>query len=285
MILLTGVTGKVGDATARALAAKGASIRAIVRDAEKAAPLGELGVELVVGDLGDADLVRQAMEGVEKALIVLPNTRHQEAMETQFTDLAVAAGVQHLVKLSSMEAVAESTAPIPRVHWTVEEYIRAADIPSTMIRPNFFMQNLLMNAATIKSMGKFFMPLGNSTTAMVDSRDVGDLVGEVLTGSGHEGQSYEITGPELLTFYDVAERLSQVLGKTIEYVDQDPASYRETLSQFLTDEWHLDAVCDEFALLAAGGREYLTDTFKEVLGREPRSLDQFIEDFRGVFAD
>ena len=188
MILLTGITGKVGDATARSIAARGASARAIVRDAEKAAPLAQLGIELIVGDLGDGDTVRQAMEGVDKALIILPNSHDQEAMEKQFTDIAVAAGVQHLVKLSSMESVAEATAPIPRVHWAVEEYIRAADIASTMVKPNFFMQNMLTSAATIKSMNKFFLPMGKAVTAMGDTRDVGDFVGEVLTGTGHEGR-------------------------------------------------------------------------------------------------
>lgn len=285
MILLTGVTGKVGDATARALAAKGAELRAIVRDADKAAPLAELGVEILVGDLQDADLVRKAMTGAEKALIVLPNTEHQEAMEKQFTDLAVAAHLKHLVKISSMESSADATVPIPQVHWRLEEYIRAADVPSTIIRPTFFMQNLLGSGTTIKGQGQLLLPMADAVTAMGDSRDVGDVVAEVMTGSGHEGKSYEITGPAVMTFAEVAACFSEVLGKPVEYVDQDPEDFREIMAQFLDDDWHLDAVCKEFALLAAGGQEYVTDTYKEIVGREPTSLRQFIQDFRQVFQD
>jgi len=101
MILLTGVTGKTGGAAANALIEKGVSIRALVRDADKAASLKEAGVELIIGDMADRDVVAGALDGVEKAALILPNSKEQRDMELQFTDLAAAAGVKHFVKLSS----------------------------------------------------------------------------------------------------------------------------------------------------------------------------------------
>jgi uncharacterized protein YbjT (DUF2867 family) len=282
MILLTGVTGKTGGETARRLVEKGASLRALVRDEAKAADLKAAGVELVVGDIADADTVQQALNGAEKAFLTLPNGKHQLAQEKQFTDLAVAAGVKHLVKMSSMEAVADAKTPIPQGHWASEEYIRASGLDWTMVKPNFFMQNLLASAHTIKEQRKFFLPMGDGTTGMADIRDIGAVCAEVLTGQGHAGQSYEITGPEVLSFYDVADRFSEVLGEKVEYVAMPMDQFRDRMSKIL-EPWHLNAVCELFREIAEIGLDHTTDTFKELIGRDPISLRQFIEDNVALF--
>ncbi len=284
MILLTGATGKTGGAVADELIKRGASLRALVRDADKAVALQEAGVELIVGDAGDRDAVAKALDGVEKATLILPNSQEQQDMEMQFVDLAVAAGVRHLVKLSSFEAVAEATCPIPALHYSVEQHIRASGLGWTMIRPNFFMQNFFANSFTIKSEGKFYMPMGDGVTVMIDCRDIGAAFAEVLVGAGHEGQSYEISGPEVMTFHDVAEQFSAVLGKQVEYVNQDPAVYREKITPFLTSEWHANSIMQLFGEIADGVRPpNITDTFSKLVGREPISFRQFVHDFIGVF--
>jgi uncharacterized protein YbjT (DUF2867 family) len=282
VILLTGVTGKTGGETARQLLAKGVKIRAIVRNAAKAEELKAAGVELVVGDIGDAAVVRQALQGVEKAMLVLPNGKTQQANEQQFTDLAKAAGVQHLVKMSSMEAVPHAETPIPQAHWAVEEYIRASGIPWTMVKPNFFMQNLLGSANSIKTQKKFSLPMGDGTTGMADIRDIAAVCAEVLTGEGHTGKSYEITGPEVLTFHDVAKRFSEVLGEKIEYVPMPMDQFRQRMTGVL-EPWHLNAVCELFREIAEIGLDHTTDTFRQLMGREPRSVTQFIRDHIAVF--
>lgn len=282
MILLTGVTGKTGGETARQLLAKGARLRAIVRNEAKAADLKAAGVELVVGDVADAETVRRALKGVEKAFLTLPNGRNQEAQEKQFADLAVAAGVQHLVKMSSMEAVAHAETPIPKAHWAVEEYIRASGIGWTMVKPNFFMQNLLSSAAGIKANRKFSLPMGNGTTGMADIRDIAAVCAEVLTGKGHAGKSYEITGPEVLTFHDVADRFTAVLGEKVEYVPMPTDQFRERMKNVL-EPWHLNAVCELFREIAEIGLDHTTDTFRQLMGREPRSVTQFIQDHVALF--
>jgi len=282
MIFLTGVTGKIGGETAKQLIKKGANLRALVRDEAKAADLKAAGVELVVGDIADVDAVNKGMDGAEKAFLLLPNGEQQEANEKQFTDLAVAAGVKHLVKMSSMEAVADAETPIPRAHWAVEEYIRASGIDWTMVKPNFFMQNLLGSAGSIKEQRKFFLPMGDGKTGMADARDIGAVCAEVLTGDGHIGQSYEITGPEILTFYDVADRFSQVLGEKVEYVPMPMEMFREKVAGILLP-WHLNAVCELFREIAEIGLDHTTNTFKELIGREPISCKQFIEDHVALF--
>ena len=292
MILLTGVTGKTGGETAKQLLQKGARLRALVRDEARAADLKAAGVELVVGDVSDADTVRRALKGAEKAFLTLPNGRHQLEQEKQFTDLAVAAGVKHLVKMSSMEAVAHAETPIPRAHWAVEEYIRGSGLTWTMVKPNFFMQNLLSSAGSIKAQRRFSLPMGNGTTGMADIRDIGAVCAEVLTGQGpagqgpvgmgHAGQSYEITGPEVLTFHDVADRFSAVLGEKVEYVPMPMEQFRERMSKIL-EPWHLNAVCELFREIAEIGLDHTTDTFRKLIGRDPRSVTQFIQDHVALF--
>jgi uncharacterized protein YbjT (DUF2867 family) len=151
-----------------------------------------------------------------------------------------------------------------------------------MVKPNFFMQNLLASAATIKAQRKFFLPMGNGTTGMADIRDIGAVCAEVLTGKGHAGQSYEITGPEVLTFYDVANRFSEVLGEKVEYVAMPMEQFRERMSKIL-EPWHLNAVCELFREIAEIGLDHTTDTFRKLLGRDPISVRQFIGDHVALF--
>jgi uncharacterized protein YbjT (DUF2867 family) len=282
VILLTGVTGKTGGEAARQLLAKGARLRALVRNEARAADLRAAGVELVVGDIADPDTVRRALAGVDKALLVLPNGRNQLAQEKQFTDLAVAAGLRHLVKMSSMEAVPHAKTPIPQGHWAVEEYIRASGLAWTMVKPNFFMQNLLTSAASIKAQRRFSLPMGSGTTGMADIRDIGAVCAEVLTGRGHEGKSYEITGPEVLTFGEVADRFSEVLGTKIEYVPMPMDQFRERMKNVL-EPWHLNAVCELFREIDEIGLDHTTGTFRQLLGREPISVRQFVQDHVALF--
>jgi uncharacterized protein YbjT (DUF2867 family) len=284
MILLTGVTGKTGGAAANALIEKGVSIRVLVRDADKAAALKEAGVELIVGDMADRDVVAGALEGVEIAALILPNSKEQRDMELQFTDLAAAAGVKHFVKLSSLEARADAKTPIPMLHWAVEEHIRASGMDWTMIRPNFFMQNLLAAGASIKNEGKFALPMGDGIVVPMDCRDIGAVFAEVLSGGGHAGQSYEISGPEQMTFHDIAAQFSAVLGNPVEYVDADPVAYRERIGPFLSSDWHADSVMELFGEIRQNALvPTVTDTFNTLVGRDPISFRQFVQDYIAVF--
>ena len=283
MILLTGATGKTGGETAKALAQKGVKARALVRDEAKAAGLKAAGFELAVGDITDAASVQRALKGVDQLLILLPNSQRQLELEKQLVDLAKQAGVRHLVKMSSMEAVADAKAPIPQVHWASEQYIRAAGLAWTMVKPNFFMQNFLGSAKSIKENKSFSLPMGDGKTAMADARDIGAVTAEVLAGKGHEGKSYEITGPELLSFHQVAERFSEVLGTKITYVPADPDAYLAILKRVLPNEWHANAVSALFREIAEGPPPHVTDTFRKLVGRDPISLTQFIRDHIAAF--
>ena len=283
MILITGATGKTGSATAKSLGEKGETFRALIRNEEKKEGLESLGGEVVLGSIENTEVVNQSMQGVKTVLGLLPNSESQLALEKQLVDSAKQAGVERIVKMSSIEATPDATSPIPKLHLESEEYIKQSGLAWTMIKPNFYMQNLLASAGTIKEQGKIFLPMGDGKTGMIDTTDVGKVLAKVLSEDGHESMNHEITGPEILSFYEVAEIFSQVLGKQVDYVDVPMDAYKETLGQFLTNQWHLDAVIDLFKGIAEGGIEDKTDTFNELMGETPKSLSQFLAENSFIF--
>jgi uncharacterized protein YbjT (DUF2867 family) len=289
MILITGATGRTGKEASLLLARQGVKVRALVRNPEKAAALQAAGVELAVGDAGDATSVRAALRGVDRIAIILPNGEQQLEYEKQLATLAAEAGVKHVLKVSSMESHANAPNPTHAAHWDSEQHIKSLGVPWTMVRPSFYMQNFLSNAATIKAEDKFYYPFGeNGGAVMIDARDVGYFMAHVLTTpldgkAGHANQSYDITSGDRLTMRQAAEVISKVLGRKVEYVPQDPAAFRAHLGRFIKSQWHLDAVCDIFREIANGYMTHTTTTFKEVTGREPVSLEGFIRDHAAVF--
>ena len=283
MILITGATGKTGSATAKSLGEKGETFRALIRNEEKKEGLESLGGEVVIGSIENTEVVNQSMQGVKTVLVLLPNSESQLALEKQLVDSAKQAGVERIVKMSSIEATPDATSPIPKLHLESEEYIKQSGLAWTMIKPNFYMQNLLASAGTIKEQGKIFLPMGEGKTGMIDTTDVGKVLAKVLSEDGHESMNHEITGPEILSFYEVAEIFSKALGKQVDYVDVPMDAYKETLGQFLTNQWHLDAVIDLFKGIAEGGIEDKTDTFNELMGETPKSLSQFLAENSFIF--
>ena len=283
MILITGATGKTGSATAKSLGEKGETFRALIRNEEKKEGLESLGGEVVIGSIENTEVVNQSMQGVKTVLVLLPNSESQLALEKQLVDSAKQAGVERIVKMSSIEATPDATSPIPKLHLESEEYIKQSGLAWTMIKPNFYMQNLLASAGTIKEQGKIFLPMGDGKTGMIDTTDVGKVLAKVLSEDGHESMNHEITGPEILSFYEVAEIFSKALGKQVDYVDVPMDAYKETLGQFLTNQWHLDAVIDLFKGIAEGGIEDKTNTFNELTGETPKSLSQFLAENSFIF--
>ena len=211
------------------------------------------------------------------------NNPSQPAIEKQFATLAAHTGVEHLIKISSMEAADDATATLPKNHYASEQFIRSLDLNWTFLRPNYYMQNMLMYAASISKAGEFALPLGNAKSALVDTRDVGAVVAAVLRENGHENKIYQLTGSDLITFYEVADRMAAQLGVPVKYVDQTPEEFRAVLQNFFHSEWQLNAICELFGEIAKGSLEHKTSTVKDILGRDPISLETFTTDFVYTF--
>ncbi len=281
MILLTGITGNIGGATARALLAQGVRFRALVRDLGKAASWAEQGVELVQGDLEDAAAVRRALAGIDRALLVMPNGEFQERTELAFTRTAKEAGLAWLIKLSSPEAVRGTTSPIPLAHVVAEDAIRASGLKWTFVRPSFYMQNFRGSVKTARATGKLSMPMGKGTVVVTDSNDAGLFIARILTDSDsarHYGQCYDITGPDpVMTFHQVAQAIGEVIGQKVVYDDCDPKAFQEAIRPFHRNQWHSDAVARLFAEIANDRTPgHKTDAFEKIMGRSGRSFRDYL---------
>ena len=283
MILVTGITGRVGGEAARSLLERGKAVRGLLRGEARAAGLAATGLEVVVGDYDQPEALARALDGVHTALMVSPNTEDQLDRERRFIDAAAAAGVSRVVKLSSSEVSPDITAPFPRAHYLSEQHLRASGVDWTMLRPDYFLQNFLMAAPGIAMGGVFHLPFGNTTVAPVDSRDVGEAAAAVLAGSGHASQAYFLSGPELMGFADIARRMGEVLGREIRYVDQDPGEFRTFMAGVLDNDWHVDALAQLFEMIKTHPVTETHPDLEQLLGRPPRTVEDFVEDHRAVF--
>jgi uncharacterized protein YbjT (DUF2867 family) len=282
--LVTGATGTVGTHVMRALAERGAKPRGLVRDHAKGVSTHGSHADLAVGEYGDRDSVRAALDGIDQVFLTCGNHPSQVDWETTVVDAAVAAGVRRIVKLSALGVSAGSPVAFFDAHARIEEHLRAAGVATVILRPGFKMSTLLAGAPGVQQAGAFFAPAAGAKVAMVDPRDVADVAARVLSAEGHDGRTYELTGPAAVTFDDVVAELSAVLGRQIPFVhvpDED------AVAQFVangTPEWTATNVITQFGLLRQGSQAQVRDTSRELTGREPRTLAEFIRDHAAAFA-
>ena len=212
MILVTGATGKNGAEIIRRLSGRKERVRAMVRRHNgilRGTPNVEL--EYVEADFDDPASLRKVLSGVQRAFLVTNSSEHVEERQLRFVDLAREAGVKHIVYLSQLHAASDSPLRFLRYHAAVEEALRRSGMTYTNLRPNLYMQGLLMIGRTIASEGRFFAPAGDARVSVVDVRDIAAVAVAALTKSGHEGKTYDITGPEALTHAEMAAQLSEAL--------------------------------------------------------------------------
>ena len=278
MILITGATGRVGSATLKQLSTRGVSVRALVRTAEKAALVANPQVETVIGDLAQPRSLDSALDGITAALLVSPLDPHQVELQGNFIDAAKRAGRVHVVKISGLGTGLDSSVRSGRWHAQTEKYLEDSGLPFTHLRPPFFMQNILRFAPTIRASGEFAGSLNQGKVAMIDVDDIAAVAATALSTDAHAGEAYVLTGPEAISYADVAERLSRILGRTITYKDVPMAVMRERLLTAGMPEWHVNVQIDFSTALSAGHASTVTNTVEAVTGRPARPLEQFLRE-------
>jgi len=227
MILLTGATGTTGRRVARRLTKWGYRFSALVRDPDKASGLKSSKVELIKGDFGKPDSLRRAMEGIEHAFLLPPNTKDQFKLERNFIDAARESGVKYLVKYSAIGANPDSPSRLLKWHGEAEEYLKQSGIRYSIIRPNIFMQNFTnIYARQIREEKQFRLPIGDARCGWVDVRDIGRLIAKILTENGHQNNVLTVTGPESLNCNEIADILSNAVGKKIQARERRPLRRR-----------------------------------------------------------
>ncbi|MFE7119560.1 SDR family oxidoreductase [Streptomyces sp. NPDC057654] len=282
MIVVTGATGKIGSETVRLLAEQGLATRALVRDPSRA-PGGSFpaGVDIAVGDFERTDTLDAAMRGADTVVLISPSVPEQEIA---VIDSAARQGVKHVVKITNHKASASSPVGRRRDHARIEAHLRASGLGFTLLAPSIFMQNLFAFASVIKQTRGFVMSAGDGRFAMVDSRDVAATAAVVAAApDDHAGRTYLLTGPELITYADVARALTDVLGHEIEYRRISPAEHRAAMIEAGVPESVAASNAQVFGLIAEGDADWRSDDVEAVTGVPPRGVRTFLADHVSAF--
>lgn len=282
-MLVTGATGNVGSLVVRELQGRGISVRAFVRDPDKAAAMLDDGVELVFGDFSNPESVRRALEGVEGVFLACANDPRQVEYETGVIDAARQAGVMRIVKLSALGAEIGSPIAFWDWHGRIEEHLRASGVRFVVLRPTFNMTNLIGSAEAVRHTGSLFAPADGARVAMIDPRDIAAVAAIALAEDTHDGKTCTLTGPEAITFGQVAGYLWTALGREVEYVNvPDEAAMQGMVEQGLP-EFVAGQIVTVFGVLRSGAQEWTTGTVRTLTGRDPIGFAEFAREHAPLF--
>jgi uncharacterized protein YbjT (DUF2867 family) len=240
-------------------------------------------VELVAGDLDNMGALDLALAGVKRAFLITPVDKRHVTWCRNFVQAAGRAGRPHVVKFSAMAAAPESSSELLRLHGQSDELLAQSGLPFTILRPNSFHQNMLWSAETVKTQGAFYLPMRDARQSLIDVRDIARVAAAALTETGHEGKIYELTGPESLSYFDVAAKLTSVLGKPVKYVQVPPEAALAGMLQNGMPEWNADAIAGLMSIFATGIGAHTTDTVRKITGHEPIPFEQFAREHAGAF--
>ncbi|MEE9178689.1 MAG: SDR family oxidoreductase [Acidimicrobiia bacterium] len=282
-ILVVGATGNVGSGVVASLVGKGADVRGLAHSDEGATAVREAGAEAVVGELTDPGSLAGPFDGIDVAFIVTPGTENQVEIAGNAIKAAKRAGVGRIVRSSAFVPEPALDTALGRQHHEIERLVESSGVPYTILKPTFFMQNIMGAAQTVASDSVMYWPFGDGRAGMIDVRDVVDVAVEVSTSHGHEGITYTLTGPASISMHDVAATFTKVLGKKIEYVDVPVEAAVQGMVGMGMPQFMADAFGELFPNFANNGADRATDDVEKVTGHPARSINDFAGDFAGIF--
>jgi uncharacterized protein YbjT (DUF2867 family) len=287
-VLVTGASGTVGRLVVHTLAEQGVGVRGVVHRQESAAALRsrELpGVEVAVADLADEKAVPALLDGIDAVLLVTANVAGQLAQERQVIRAAARAGVRRLVKLSVGGASPDAPLALARVHYAAEQELAANDLAYTVLRPAFFMDNLLQYIPWIDASGQLALPTGDGAMAMIHSQDIADVAVVELTSGFSDNRDLVLTGPEALTVDQALSRVGEVVGRSLSHIDATREDFlRRYIDAGNTTEYAQDIATLYDGILRLGYGATVTDTVERTTGSAPRTIGDFARDRAADFS-
>jgi len=279
--LITGATGNIGSIVVNRLLDRGERPRVLARDAQKARLRFGDRVDICAGDFSDATSMAAALSGVD-AFLLVSSVDDLAARDEVAAKAAKAAGVKHLVKISSM-SIPQKTIMTGMWHAQGEAAVRASEVPFTFVRSAGFMENCLQWASSIKSEGVVRSSAGDGKTPVVHSQDIADVATKALTTQAYIGETLPVSGPEMLSYPEMLAKIGAVIGKPLRYEVLSDEEERRQLVARNRPAHMVDAIISIFQATREGRIAGVTDTVERVLGRKPLSFDRWLEQHAAAF--
>ncbi len=278
IVLVTGATGKIASYAIPQLLGRGLQVRAYVHNAAKAEKLKKNGVELIEGEFSDSAKLDRAAEGADTIISITPMGKVADTSAAHITRAAKHAGTKHLLRVSAIGAAPDAPTGNGKLHAMTDSEIMASGIPYTILRPNYYMQNVLGSIPTIQQQGKIYSGTGSGKIGMIDVRDVADCLVSLCADGGHLGQVYTLTGDASISYYDIARMIGDGLGKPVEFVPVPIEAVGEMVRNFGMDPWAAQVTMDYSKAYSQGWGDLVTDSVEKIAGHKPRSFQQFFDE-------
>lgn len=279
-VLVTGATGNTGSILVPKLLQAGVDVRILVRNEAKAKPYKDSGAEVMIGDLDKPETILPAVKDVDKIYLLTWNGETQLQQGKNVIQAAKQAGKPHIVRHSMWGS---DNSRIIKQGYEIDEIIKSSGLPWTILKPTFYMQNIMMAAQTIISDGVMYWAMKDGKLGMIDVRDIADAAFAVLTGEGHEGKSYILTGPEAISFNDIAKIFSKVLDKEVKYVNVPGEASIQAMVGMGVPEWIAKGYAELSEGFSANFANNTTQNVEILTGHPARSFEDFANDFAHVF--
>lgn len=285
-ILVTGATGATGGSAIDELLARGVPVRALVHTTDaRSEALRARGAEVVEGDLSDFDAVNRALEGIASAYFVYPIQVPGILEATAyFAQAAMGHGVGAIVNMSQITARLEAKSHASRAHWIAERLLDRSGVPVTHLRPTLFAEWIVYFRRAIREKSILPLPYGDARYAPIAARDQGRVIAEILLAPAeHAGKTYPLFGPTELGQGDVADILTDVLGRKITYVPMEIEAFGELLTEMgFNDHFrqHISAVAQDCRDGVCSGTN---DLVERITGRRPQEMTEFVAENAAIF--
>jgi uncharacterized protein YbjT (DUF2867 family) len=287
-ILVTGATGNIGSEVVKELLsdAPDVSIKAAVHSSQNVKKVkSDARVKVIQIDYKEPETVRETLNGVDKLFLLTPDVPNAADLASNVVIEAKKAGIKQIVKQSVMGAALEADVGTMRLHRQVEKFIEQSGIPFTFLRPNEFMQNFInFHSPSIKGNNAFYVPLEDAKVSLVDVRDIAAVaVKSLIDEDKHKNKTYLITGPEALSYHQVAEILSNTTGRKINYVNISDGEARAAMKDIGMSDWLINTVSELSEYFRKGKASEISPAVEDVTGNKPISFSQFAKDYAEAF--
>lgn len=282
-ILVIGGTGTVGSAVVEELKKANANYKVLTRKKEKAETLNASGIPAVVGRLGDWESVEPALEGINSIFLSTSPAADMIDLHKGMIDLAVKKGVKKIVRLSAEPANYSDGLYMYEHHRAADNYLKESGLDYVILRPHYFMQNVMMHLESINSNGMFAQYSGGASIPMIDVRDIAKAAFQVLTKDNFNSKTFVLTGPTSISYEDIAQDFSKVLDKNIQYTDMSYEQQETGFKAYGMEDWQLSTVMKVFKIWEDRGVSQPTNDYEEITNMKATSFETFVSDFSPWF--